>query len=127
MATSDDLQTWGILYAKLSDILEPLWLSVFPSTRVLYAFPPDSPEYAEATKTTDAYDQHVWRFLAAFALEGNAEQHTKLVRELRGKIMSNLKMAARMGLDERERIRKVRNVNLFLNTLGLDSSQIPLQ
>ena len=41
--------------------------------------------------------------------------------------MSNLKMATRMGLDERERIRKVRNVNLFLNTLGLDSSQIPLQ
>jgi DNA topoisomerase 2-associated protein PAT1 len=126
MATPDDLQTWRMLYAKLSDILEPLWLSVFPSTRVLYAIPPDSADYAEATKTTDAYDQHVWRFLAAFALEGNAEQHTKLVRELRGKIMSNLK-AARMGLDERERIRKVRNVNLFLNTLGLDSSQIPLQ
>jgi DNA topoisomerase 2-associated protein PAT1 len=99
---------------------------MFPSTRVLMAFVPDSIESVQASLITDGFDQHVWRFLAGFALEGTPEQHSKLVTQLRGKVMGTLRMAVRLE-EGKAKSRKVRNVDLFLNSLGLSSSQIPLQ
>lgn len=85
----------------------------------------ESVEYLQAGLVTDSFDQHVWRFLAGFALEGTQEQHSKLVTHLRTKVMSDLRAAHRLE-EGKAKARKIRNIDLFLNALGLSSSQIPL-
>jgi DNA topoisomerase 2-associated protein PAT1 len=114
------------LYDKLFDTLLPLWSVMFPSSRILTAFPPDSMEVIQVSLVTDGFDQPVWRFLAGFALEGTVEQHSRLVTQLRAKVMGTLKMAQRLE-EGKAKARKIRNVDLFLNALGLSSSQIPVQ
>ncbi|PVG02026.1 hypothetical protein CPB86DRAFT_805070 [Serendipita vermifera] len=123
---TEDLIKWGNLYDRLFDLLLPLWNIMFPSTRILLAFVPDSIESVQASLIADGFDQHVWRFLAGFALEGTPEQHSKLVTQLRAKVMGTLRMAVRLE-EGKAKSRKIRNVDLFLNSLGLSSSQIPLQ
>lgn len=88
--------------------------------------PQESVECLQASLMTDGFDQHIWRFLAGFALEGTQEQHSKLVTQLRAKVMGTLRMAQRVE-DGKGRARKIRNVDLFLNALGLSSAQIPVQ
>jgi len=114
------------LYDRLFEYLLPLWTVMFPSSRILPPFPPDSLESIQVSLVTDGFDQHIWRFLAGFALEGTQEQHSRLVTQLRAKVMGTLKMA--QSLEEgKAKARKIRNVDLFLNALGLSSSQIPVQ
>lgn len=114
------------LYDRLFELLLPLWTIMFPSSRILPAFPQDSFEGIQVSLVTDGFDQHVWRFLAGFALEGTQEQHSRLVTQLRSKVMGTLKMAQQLE-DGKAKARKIRNIDLFLNALGLSSSQIPVQ
>lgn len=125
-APPEDIAKWDKLYDRLFDVLLPLWTIMFPSSRILPAFPPDSMEIIQVSLVTDGFDQPVWRFLAGFALEGTVEQHSRLVTQLRAKVMGTLKMAQRLE-EGKAKARKIRNVDLFLNALGLSSSQIPLQ
>ena len=83
-------------------------------------------EVIQVSLVTDGFDQPVWRFLAGFALERTVEQHSRLVTQLRAKVMGTLKMAQRLE-EGKAKARKIRNVDLFLNALGLSSSQIPVQ
>ncbi|KAG8835100.1 hypothetical protein FRC17_005221 [Serendipita sp. 399] len=129
VTAADDVARWANLYDRLFEHLLPLWNIMFPSTRVLSALPPDSMEALQVSLVTDGYDLHVWRFLAGFALEGTLEQHSRLVTQLRAKVMGTLVMARRME-EGKAKARKIRNVDLFLNALGLSSSQllgIPVQ
>lgn len=73
----------------------------------------------------DAADQPVWHFLATLALSSSMHQQSSLVSEVREKVLENV-LGATKGqfADESERQVKIVNVNLFLNALGLDSSQI---
>jgi len=122
----EDVAKWASLYDQLFEYLLPLWTVMFPSSRILSAFPPDSLESIQVSLVTDGFDQHIWRFLAGFALEGTQEQHSRLVTQLRAKVMGTLKMAQRLE-EGKAKARKIRNVDLFLNALGLSSSQIPVQ
>ncbi|KAG8824441.1 hypothetical protein FRC19_001790 [Serendipita sp. 401] len=129
MTPPEDVARWTNLYDRLFEHLLPLWNIMFPSTRVLSGFPPDSIEALQVSLVTDGYDLHVWRFLAGFALEGTLEQHSRLVTQLRAKVMGTLGMAQQME-EGKAKARKIRNVDLFLNALGLSSSQllgIPVQ
>ncbi|CCA69543.1 hypothetical protein PIIN_03482 [Serendipita indica DSM 11827] len=122
-APAEDVAKWSNLYDRVFEHLLPLWNIMFPSTRILAAFPPNSLEAVQVSVVTDGFDLHVWRFLAGFALEGTLEQHSRLVTQLRAKVMGTLRMA--QALEEgKAKARKIRNVDLFLNALGLSSTQI---
>lgn len=61
------------------------------------------------------------------AVPATLEQQSILVTQLREKVLENV-LSAHKGwaVDESERNAKLRNVNIFLHALGLDSSQINL-
>lgn len=110
------------MFNHLFDLLSPHMLVLFPSSRIV------APTQGQQQPSLyDNADQHVWQFLAAFALHGSLEQHQILVATLREKILENLLAVSRGWFTtEEERNTKLGNVNLFLNALGLDSSQIAL-
>lgn len=111
------------MFNHLFDLLAPHMLVLFPSSRI--ALPNQGQQ--QQPSLHDNADQHVWQFLAAFALHGSLEQHQVLVASLREKILENLLAVSRGWFTtEEERDTKLGNVNLFLNALGLDSSQIAL-
>lgn len=112
------------MFNHLFDLLVPHMLVLFPSSRVVQ---PSSLQGGQRPSVYDNADQHVWQFLAAFALHGSLEQHQALVTLLREKILDDL-LAVSRGLftTQEDRNTKLGNVNLFLNALGLDCSQISL-
>lgn len=87
--------------------------------------PPGPAYYLQANMNTDAADQPVWHFLATLALSSAMHQQSSLVAEVREKVLENV-LGATQGQfgEDIERQAKIVNVNLFLNALGLDSSQI---
>eukprot|EP00158_Paraphelidium_tribonemae_P007786 Partr_v1_DN28359_c1_g1_i3_m78368 putative protein associated with topoisomerase II homolog 1 (yeast) len=60
-------------------------------------------------------DQYVWQYLAAMAIGASLDQQRILVSELRDKIFEVVQTGGADG---------TRRVNLFLNALGLDASQL---
>ncbi|KAF9453519.1 hypothetical protein P691DRAFT_658313 [Macrolepiota fuliginosa MF-IS2] len=120
--TPEEAQQWSNMFNHLFDLLSPHMLVLFPSSRIV-----TTPTQGQQPSLYDNADQHVWQFLAAFALHGSLEQHQVLVAMLRDKILDNLLAVSRGWFTtEEERDTKLGNVNLFLNALGLDSSQIAL-
>jgi DNA topoisomerase 2-associated protein PAT1 len=110
------------MFNHLFDLLAANMLILFPSSRMML---PNQGQQQQVTY--DNADQHVWQFFAAFALHGSLEQHQVLVASLREKILENLLAVSRGWFTtEEERDTKLGNVNLFLNALNLDSSQIAL-
>jgi len=81
--------------------------------------------YLKPSPLTDAIDQPVWNFLATFAVHASLDQQQVLVTVLRDKVLENV-ISASKGWNAEENTRRLANVNLFLNALGLDSSQIAL-
>lgn len=73
--------------------------------------------------TLDELDEPVWNLYAALAVSSTMEQQSILVQELREKILENV-LEARSKVDSLEGARKLRLVNIFLNALNLDASQI---
>lgn len=112
------------MFNLMFQLLTPSFMELFPSTRLANTGPP--PEYANES-STDILDQPVWQFLAALALHAITQQHQILVTSLREKVLQNV-LSANKGwvADEEARQTKLANVNLFLNALGLDSSQITM-
>ncbi|KXN86630.1 DNA topoisomerase 2-associated protein pat1 [Leucoagaricus sp. SymC.cos] len=122
--TTEEAQQWSNMFNHLFDLLAPSMLILFPSSRIVL---PASQGQQQQPSLYDNADQHVWQFLAAFALHCALEQHQVLVTSLREKILDNLLAVSRGWFTtEEERNTKLGNVNLFLNALGLDSSQIAL-
>lgn len=75
----------------------------------------------------DAQEEPVWRFFAALVLHAEGDQPQYLVQVLREKIIENYTAATKgWELDDAQRKKKIANIDLFLNRLGLDSSQITL-
>ena len=77
---------------------------------------------------SDELDQPVWQFLAILAAHAPAEQHSVLVASVRDRVMESVTSANKgWGItSEEQRQKRLANVNIFLNVLGLDSSQITL-
>jgi len=110
------------MFNHLFDLLAPHMLVLFPSSRMIKT---STEGQQQQSSLYDNADQHVWQFLAAFALHGSLEQHQALVTMLREKILDDLLAVSRGWFTtEEERNTKLGNVNLFLNALGLDCSQI---
>jgi DNA topoisomerase 2-associated protein PAT1 len=109
----------------LFQLLAPHLLVLFPSTRIAPGKAAGSPGHS--SKPIDIIDQPVWQFLAALALNASTEQQHVLVAGLKEKVLENVTSANKGWVaDEEERRMKLANVNLFLNALGIDSSQIAM-
>ncbi|EIW79273.1 hypothetical protein CONPUDRAFT_59162 [Coniophora puteana RWD-64-598 SS2] len=125
-ALQDEAQQWQFMFDHLFQMLAPHFNELFPSTRLA----PQLAQLAEVDMTSiyqhvDIVDQPVWQFLAALSLHASQHQQSVLVSGLREKILENVTSANKGWVQsEAERQTKLANVNLFLNALGLDSSQI---
>jgi DNA topoisomerase 2-associated protein PAT1 len=112
-----------LMFDHLFQLLAPHLLFLFPSVRqavnanVAVADIPDS----------DLIDQPVWNFLSIVALHAVPEQQQVLVTALRERILENVASVSKgWVVDEEQQRQRLTNVNLFLHSLGLDSSQIAL-
>lgn len=114
-------------FDQLFDELAPHFISLFPSTRAAASLPFGTEHQLQTSLALDAADHPVWSFFASMAVPATLEQQSILVTQLREKVLENV-LSAHKGwvTDESERSAKLRNVNIFLHALGLDSSQINL-
>lgn len=111
------------IFDHLFQLLTPHFLYLFPSVRqaVTNSIPlgnvPDA----------DHADQPTWQFLAAVGTQSSVEQQQVLVTSLRERVLENVASVSKgWVVDDEQRRMRLANVNLFLNALGLDSSQIAL-
>jgi DNA topoisomerase 2-associated protein PAT1 len=123
----EDLDQWQHIFDHLFASLSGHIMTFFPSHRMAARMPHGPNYYLAANQSVEAADQPVWHFLATLALNSSMQQQASLVTEVREKVLENV-MGATKGwvTEESERQAKIANVNLFLNALGLDSSQITL-
>ncbi|KAG9223720.1 hypothetical protein CCMSSC00406_0004939 [Pleurotus cornucopiae] len=119
----EEAHQWTLMFDHLFQLLTPHLLALFSSTRLA----PLLPQGTQVGIAMDELDQQTWQFLAALALHASPEQHQVLVASLREKILHNV-VSINKGwvTDEEETRLKLANVNIFLNAIGLDSSQITL-
>lgn len=124
---SDDQFDRQNCFDRLFDELAPHFLTFFPSTRAAVLLPFGTEHQLQTSLALDAADHPVWSFFASMAVPASLEQQSILVTQLREKVLENV-VSAHKGwvADESERNAKLRNVNIFLHALGLDSSQINL-
>ncbi|CAG8539119.1 11531_t:CDS:10 [Diversispora eburnea] len=94
------------LYNRLFSILQNHFLSLFPPF------------------LNGIDDMYVWQFLAAMAVGASTEQQHILVTEVRERVLETVLQASRLSADKKSH--KIANVNLFLNALGLDASQLKI-
>ncbi|KZT59905.1 hypothetical protein CALCODRAFT_493178 [Calocera cornea HHB12733] len=125
--TDEELDQWQKTYAALFKELSGTFITLFPSARRLAHLPFGTAQYIRPTAADDIADQSTWQFLAALAISADMAQQQHLVGEMRDKVLENV-MSQRTGLatTEEEARLKIDNVNLFLNALGIDASQIQM-
>ncbi|KAI3636816.1 hypothetical protein MIR68_005083 [Amoeboaphelidium protococcarum] len=127
-APQADLDTWNnSLFPTLFAAFQTRYVSLFPPAQIL---PPlfqtqtlfGGEQNAGGTRRPSAQSQpiqvddtYVWQFLAALSPACDEEQHRVLVTELRDKIFE---VIGRQGDQGKAK------VNIFLNTLGLNASQL---
>ncbi|KAF8478258.1 topoisomerase II-associated protein PAT1 [Gautieria morchelliformis] len=126
IATVESFQEWQKYFDRLFEHLAPHFLSLFPSTRAAALLPSGTEHQLQTSLALDAADHPVWSFFASMAVPASLEQQSFLVTQLRDKVLENVLSAHQGWVAESERNAKLRNVNIFLHALGLDSSQISL-
>ncbi|KAJ2448767.1 DNA topoisomerase 2-associated protein pat1 [Coemansia sp. RSA 2424] len=84
-------------------------------------FPP-MPELGQPVSPME--DLHAWQFLATLAVGASVEQQHTLVAEVREKVLEKVQLAKSGHLPAELAAALTANVNLFLNALGLDASQV---
>ncbi|CAG8715446.1 15051_t:CDS:2, partial [Funneliformis mosseae] len=94
------------LYNRLFNLLQNHFLPLFPPFNI------------------GLDDMYVWQFLAAMAVGASTEQQHILVTEVRERVLETVMQASRLSADKASH--KIANVNLFLNALGLDASQLKI-
>ncbi|KAJ2709128.1 DNA topoisomerase 2-associated protein pat1 [Coemansia spiralis] len=116
LVSADDRQALyqaAELYNHLFASLHGGLASVFPQ-----------PALGQAPNPLD--DAYAWQFLATLALGASVEQQHSLVTEVRDKVLEAIQLAKSGTLPADVCAAVTANVNLFLNTLGLDASQVTL-
>ncbi|KAK9763836.1 DNA topoisomerase 2-associated protein pat1 [Basidiobolus ranarum] len=104
-----ELAQWNEVYTELFAQLQYHFGMIFPPSNTIID------------------DLYVWEFLAALGSQATSQQQHVLVTEVREKIYENLMAATSGQLPPDAAQHKYSNVNLFLHSLGLDASQIPLR
>ncbi|EJU03555.1 hypothetical protein DACRYDRAFT_114933 [Dacryopinax primogenitus] len=125
--SAEELEQWQKTCTSLFSALSGTLLALFPSARRHAHLPFGTAQYIRQTAADDVADQPTWQFLAALAISADMAEQQHLVGELRDKVLENV-MSQRTGLatTEEEARMKIDNVNLFLNALGIDASQIQM-
>ena len=134
---ASELAQWTATFNHLFNRLSGNLPSLFPSTR---SKPFGPSMYTSGMANTiqyetilDAEDEPVWHFLAALAISSDMGQQQALVTEARDKVLENIMKAKNAAQQvqqasgvagEAVAAAKIRNVNIFLNALGLDASQL---
>jgi len=121
----DDLNEWQHMFDRWFHELAPHFMMLFPSTRIALGLPFGTGHHMKPSPLTDTLDQPVWNFFATFAVHASSEQQHMLVSSLREKVLEAVTSVSN-DWDSEESVRRIANVNMFLNVLGLDSSQIPM-
>ncbi|KAJ1949154.1 DNA topoisomerase 2-associated protein pat1 [Linderina pennispora] len=71
-------------------------------------------------------DVHAWQFLATLAISASVDQQHVLVAEVREKVLEKVQLANSGRVPVEIAAALTANVNLFLNALGLDASQVAM-
>lgn len=132
--TPEELQQWSSIYQLLFQRLithsNGGLSNLFPSTRCKAALPFSFSANFDSLPSLlqshlDELDEPIWNLFAALAISSSMsmDQQSILVQELREKILENV-LEAKGKSRREEGERKLRLVNIFLNALGLDASQI---
>lgn len=113
-ADSADIADWETsVFPKFFSQLENQFASLFPPSHIIPSIM-DSSSTSQISRPIPVDETYVWNFLAALAASSTIEQHRVLVSEARDKIFEIISQGPS----------GVKKVDLFLNALGLDSSQL---
>lgn len=91
---------------RLFDLIEPLLPHLFPGT------------------VTTGEDAYVWVFLASLGNGGSVDQQQRLVSGVRERVLSTVRLAR--SLPPQLGIQRLAQVNLFMQALGLDVTDLPM-
>lgn len=104
-APESDLAQWDLVFSQLFDIIEPVLTYVFPRIPV-----------------TSSEDVYVWQFLASIGAQSSPEQQGRLVVAVKERVMDTVQTAR--TLPEDLAMRRLADVNLFMNAIGLDTDML---
>lgn len=122
LPTDRDLQNWNSLYGQLFQTLQGHFADLFVSGQESKPAPLYRDEQGRTfTSNLEAYDDlYVWQFLAAMSVSATSiDQQRVLVTEVRQQVLQAVRNAKINPEDD-----SLETVNLFLNALGLDASQL---
>ncbi|KAJ2705353.1 DNA topoisomerase 2-associated protein pat1 [Coemansia sp. IMI 203386] len=105
------------LYSHLFNSLRGNFASIFPPSSSV-----SSPSPRNSVSPLE--DLHAWQFLASLAIGASVEQQHTLVSEVREKVLEKVMLAKSGHVPIDIAMALTANVNLFLNALGLDASQV---
>ncbi|GMM36993.1 Pat1 protein [Saccharomycopsis crataegensis] len=127
---SSDLIIWTNVYDKLFNNLISKLINVFPKQLYINDEISWIKEYGQdkstVVKKTAFDDSYIWHFLASLALAGKLQHQRIIVDEVREKVFECVEFAKKLGQDasfKEESIKKLGNLNLFLNVMGLNASE----
>ncbi|WVQ70712.1 hypothetical protein IAR50_000234 [Cryptococcus sp. DSM 104548] len=127
-----EIQQWPSLFSIFINALLPSLPDLFPSSiAVKHAFGPSAYLLSTMEHLPDheglemeRREAEAWGFAAALAVNANEEEQTALVAALREKILHTVQGARSTAISQARADLKLRNVNMFLNGLGLDAAMI---
>lgn len=105
--SENDREDWSAVFDKFFDMMKGKFAQVFSKTSSQFSSEP-----------------FAWQFLTASAASASPAQQRELVSELRTKVIQNI--IASRKLPTNEASKKLSNVNLFLNAMGIDAAQLTL-
>ncbi|ODN99512.1 DNA topoisomerase 2-associated protein PAT1 [Cryptococcus wingfieldii CBS 7118] len=127
-----EVQQWPSLFSIFINALLPSLPDLFPSSiAAKQAFGPSAYLLSTMEHLPDheglemeRREAEAWGFAAALAVNSNEEEQTALVAALREKILHTVQGARSTAISQARADLKLRNVNMFLNGLGLDAAMI---
>ncbi|WVN89744.1 uncharacterized protein L203_104974 [Cryptococcus depauperatus CBS 7841] len=126
-----EIEHWPRQFSAFLNVLLPSLADLFPSSiAAKHAYGPAAylvngenlPE-REGVEM-ERREAEVWGFAAALAVNATEEEQTALVAALRDKILYTVQGARSKSMSPQRAEMKLRNVNMFLNGLGLDAAMI---
>ncbi|KAJ2380828.1 DNA topoisomerase 2-associated protein pat1 [Coemansia sp. RSA 2603] len=112
------------LYNHLFNSLRGNLISVFPPLSTSTSSPAMGQAISPVSSVSPMEDLHAWQFLATLAIGASVEQQHALVSEVREKVLEKVMLAKSGHVPIEIAMALTANVNLFLNALGLDASQV---